>query len=243
MEQLGLDLNNELMGYLKSEFDNNKLNRLPENFGGSKIFSYPLIGVAQGNDQIFQKFKEIIGPDHLTPLEIWLSNDKEDMSASKLQVLSIVFPFEKKIQDESDNSIRLRGITLPAKIYSIARNYGNDFKKEIIKQTIKFLEKKGYTATSGIFSNSYTVIMKGGFYSTWSERYVAFAAGLGSFGLHEGLITEAGSNIRLGSIITNAPLAVSKRKSDEPYGNCLYYAKGICKECIQKYKEQNEKEV
>ena len=24
------------------------------------------------------------------------------------------------------------------------------------------------------------------------------------------------------------------RKSDEPYGNCLFYAKGTCKECINK---------
>ena len=60
---------------------------------------------------------------------------------------------------------------------------------------------------------------------------MAFAAGLGTFSLHEGLITEAGCNVRFGSVITDAPLDVTPRKSDEPYANCLYYTKGECREC------------
>lgn len=232
MEQL--IINDELLGYLEEGFENSTLNRLPENYGGGNIFSKPLIGVAQGNDPIFQKFKEIVGSEHLTPLEMWKASGKEELPASDLYTVSIVFPFVDKIRNESKNPIISPKITLPAEIYSVARNFAKDFKSYIMKQTIEFFQDKGYNAISGKLSDAYTIIAKKEFYSTWSERHIAFAAGLGTFSLQEGLITDVGCNMRLASVITNAPLRVTPRKSDEPYTNCLYYAKGICKECVKK---------
>ena len=60
---------------------------------------------------------------------------------------------------------------------------------------------------------------------------MAFAAGLGTFSLHEGFISEHGCNIRVTSVITDAPLAATPRNSDDPYGNCLFYTTGKCKKC------------
>ena len=79
--------------------------------------------------------------------------------------------------------------------------------------------------------------MKTQFASTWSERHVAFAAGLGTFSLHAGLITDVGCNVRIASVLTDAPLDVTPRMSDFPYGNCLFYAKGQCKECAKRCPE------
>jgi len=234
LDSLGLEIKDELLRFLEKEFESSKLNLLPEKYKGGKIFSHPLIGIAQGNDPIFQKFKEIVGPEHLTPLEMWVGSGQDQLSASDLYVVSIVFPFTDKIRRESNNPIVLPRITLPAETYSVARNYGNVFKRDIMKQTINFFKEKGYNAVSGMSCDAYSVVLKGKFYSTWSERYIAFAAGLGTFGLHEGLITEVGCNIRLASVVTNAPIKISRRKSDEPYSNCLYYAKGTCKECAKK---------
>jgi epoxyqueuosine reductase QueG len=73
-----------------------------------------------------------------------------------------------------------------------------------------------------------------GIYSVWSERHMAFAAGLGTFSLHEGFISEIGCNIRITSVITDAPLEITPRKSDDPYANCLFYAKGKCKRCAER---------
>lgn len=227
-------LNNELLNFVKEEFKSNILNLLPEEYGGGKIFSAPLIGVAKADDPIFQKYKELLGSEHLNPLEMWLANDQDYISSSELSVVSIVFPFIDKIRKAGNNPIEVPHITLPAEIYTIARNYGNEFKRELIKEVIDFFKSEGYHATSGLFSDAYSIVMKKQFYTTWSERYVAFAAGLGSLGLHEGLITNVGCNVRLGSIITDAPLEVTPRKSNEPHANCLYFAKGLCKECAKK---------
>jgi len=38
-------------------------------------------------------------------------------------------------------------------------------------------------------------------------------------------------NIRIASVITDAPLYATPRKGDDPYSNCLYYAEDACREC------------
>ena len=42
---------NELHRFLTEFFANSELNRLHENYGGGRIFSNPLLGVARGDDQ------------------------------------------------------------------------------------------------------------------------------------------------------------------------------------------------
>lgn len=116
-------MNDEILQFLKREFETSELNRLPEAYGGGKIFASPLIGVAQAGDPIFQKYKEIIGPEHLTPLEMWLACGQDYNSVSNLSTISIIFPFDKKIRDESINPIDSRRMRKPAEIYTIARNY------------------------------------------------------------------------------------------------------------------------
>jgi len=227
-------MNAELTQFLKKYFETSILNRLPEKFGGESIFSSPIIGVARGDDQIFENYKEIIGFEHLTPLELWIAEGFEKLPSSNLRVISIVFPFSNKIRKESMNVIKYSQVILPAEIYCVGRNYANDFKKETCRQLIEFFKIKDYKAVAGMLSDSFSIMMKKKFYSTWSERHIAFAAGLGTFSLHEGLITEIGCNIRLTSVVTDAPLEITHRKSENPYANCLYYSRGTCRKCEER---------
>ena len=227
-------MNAELTQFLKKYFETSILNRLPEKFGGESIFSSPIIGVARGDDQIFENYKEIIGFEHLTPLELWTAEGFEKVPSSNLRVISIVFPFSNKIRKESMNVIKYSKVILPAEIYCVGRNYANDFKKETCRQLIEFFKIKDYKAVAGMLSDSFSIMMKKKFYSTWSERHIAFAAGLGTFSLHEGLITEIGCNIRLASVVTDAPLEITHRKSENPYANCLYYSRGTCRKCEER---------
>ena len=171
-------MNEKIKLFLEEIFSNHKLNRLPESYGDNRIFSSPLIGVASGEDDIFLKFKEIISPEYLNPVEIWKQNGFTEYKnlPLRLRIMSLVFPYVSKIREEGKFHI----------------------------------------------------------YSTWSERHTAFACGLGTFSLHEGLITEAGCNIRLASIITDAPLEITPRVDKDPYGNCLHYTDKACGKCINK---------
>jgi epoxyqueuosine reductase QueG len=65
--------------------------------------------------------------------------------------------------------------------------------------------------------------------SQWSHKSVAVIAGLGSFGLHHMVITDAGCAGRFGSLVIDAPLPLTPA---EPKERCLYFYDGSCQECI-----------
>ena len=62
--------------------------------------------------------------------------------------------------------------------------------------------------------------------SNWSERHVAYAAGLGTFGLSKGLITKKGTAGRCISIITDAVFEPDKRPYTGVYDYCSFC--GVC---------------
>jgi len=68
-----------------------------------------------------------------------------------------------------------------------------------------------------------------GLASIWSERHIAYAAGLGTFGHHRAFISRRGSAIRLGSVVTNASITLTPRAFSSHLENCLL-AKG--KKCL-----------
>ena len=67
----------------------------------------------------------------------------------------------------------------------------------------------------------------------WSERHVAFIAGVGTFGLHRSLITEKGSSGRIGSVVTTLDLTPTIRPyGTDIHGYCPFYLDGSCVACI-----------
>jgi len=228
-------MNSELQSFMERLFSESPLNRLPDSHGGGRIFGPPLIGVARGDDPIFQDYKSIIGPEHLTPAEVWNQNGltPENDSAGRLRVISIVFPFVDSIRQEN-----LPALEMPTDRYSIGRNYADDLMREVQAKTCRFFKDRDFQATPGLWLNpGFRVWIQGDplqVVSRWSERHIAFAAGLGTFSLHEALITEAGCNVRLVSVITDAPLRVTPRLGDQPYANCLHFALGACVECVDR---------
>jgi len=231
-----LDLNEKALKFLEEVFETSNENRLPEDFGGDRIFSAPLIGVAAGDDPIFQKYKEgLVGKKHLTPSEMWLANGMADKDglAKDLRIVSIVFPYVDEIREKGKTAVGI-----PDEIYCMGRNLANAFITQVQEKTVGFFQENGHQAVGGMISPAYQLNFREGepgfIYATWSERHMAFAAGLGTFSLHEGFISEAGCNIRLASVITDAPLTVTPRKSDEPYANCLHFAGKKCLKCVAK---------
>lgn len=226
-------MNELLRSFIQGILTTSPLNRLPEEFGGERIFADPLLGIARGDDPIFLKFKEVVHPEHLTPVEMWVKTGLPDEAglAERVRVLSIVFPFHPGIR-KAGKAAR----DMPPEIYCVARNLANVFKREVASRTVAFIQETGFQATAGMLSPAYEIIARDipRLASTWSERHVAFAAGLGSFSLHEGLITEAGCNVRLASVLTDAPLEITPRRNDDPFANCLQHATGKCGKCVKR---------
>ena len=210
------------------------VNRLDAQYGGGHIFSGPIIGVANGADEIFEKYKKVVGVEHMTPFELWEQSrvSKESDRAGELRILSVVFPYNDEIQRVGAKNQNFE----PIEIYCVARSFAGAIIREVMGKVVEFLKEQGFRAVySGGCEAVRTLKAKPFVYkSTFSEKHMAFAAGLGTFGLHDTFVTMAGCNIRLGTVVTDAPLKVTARKSDHSHGDCLFFSRGICGVCMSK---------
>jgi len=205
------------------------LNRMPGE-SNQPIFDEPLIQFADGNDPIFNEYKKIIAPSHLTPREALAKatgKSPEELPA-RLSVISWILP----ITEITRRSNR-RETKKPSRFWSYTRYYGEKFNGALRQHVVDVLNEMGYLATAPFiqpYFEEYT--NEKGKYSNWSERHAAYAAGLGTFSLSDGFITERGIAHRCGSVVTDLELEASQRLAKDPYSNCLFYVDSSCKACI-----------
>lgn len=225
--------------------------------GGVSIYDSPLVAVAAADDPWFQKFREpgIIGPEFMVPGE-WLEGARS--------VISYFLPFSKEVRESN------RHPGMPSEEWLSSRVEGesfNDFLRTFLTGLIRgmggdavapALDRRymKYPSSAEALSARFEgaalwpgQFINAGMSSNWSERHVAFAAGLGTFGLHKGLISEKGCAGRYGSVVTTLELRPTVRKYSHPYEYCPYLMNGGCGACIRRCpsgaiaKEGKNKEV
>lgn len=206
----------------------------PENhlvdYGGQPIFNTPLVGFVNGDDPLFQSFRNCVSPNHLLPREILVKRASADADLTHVCVISWVLPFTNAIR-------RSNHITdEPSRLYSLARNNGGALNYKASGRLEELLQRKNIVAVSPILTHDYDAFRMPEyvFTSTWSERHVAFAAGLGYFGLNGALITPLGSNVRLGSLVMNFPVEIDPKKKDSYLAPCLKSKGKACDLCIER---------
>ncbi len=231
----------------RREFENNpnkfledKIHDYVKNNSGNRfkcfdepIWDEPLVGFADGDDTIFQDYKKIIGDFHLTPREALITHVKTaacdfENELPKVSVISWVLPSTRKTR----LGMRKEAM-VPSLRWNYTRFYGQDFNFKLARYLVVMLEELGYHAVSPEIASFFErKTLPSGFSSNWSQRHIAYAAGLGTFSLNDALITPKGIAVRLGSVVTSAELEPSLR----PYGNfksnCLFYRNGSCGRCV-----------
>lgn len=195
-----------------------------------KAWGRPLVGIARGDDPLFQEYKQVIGDVHWTPVEaLQIAYPKETFDPQNLRVICWILPQTKETLAEQ----RLQQ-KLPGRRWVLSRHYGEKF-NEWLRITLRD-EFRGCgiraTAPTLLSEWAYRQTPQAGLCSNWSERHAAYAAGLGTFGLSDGLITEAGKAVRIGSIIVACDMEPTARTATSHTANCLFYAQGTCGACI-----------
>ena len=194
------------------------------------IFDEPLVQFADGDDPIFTEYKTIIASSHLTPREALaksINKSPEDIP-EHLSVISWILPITSKIRESNR-----RHTLTPSHLWSGTRWYGEKFNDAMREHVAKLLTEMGYLAVAPMLQPYYkTDTNEKGRYSNWSERHIAYAAGLGTFSLSDGFITERGIAHRCGSVVTDLVLPSSPRIAKNSYSNCLFYVGGSCNACI-----------
>ena len=191
---------------------NSLLNEIEE-LDHLRLFDKPLVGVAEAQDSLFDclKAENIVGPQHMSPHQ-WLAGGKS--------VISYFLPFTKKVREANRSS------GFPAQEWLYGRIEGELFNKALCQFLEGWFIGKGYEAISPVVDVRFKVVNRR---SNWSERHVAYVAGLGTFSLNCSLITKSGSAGRLGSVIVSAPMEPTLRYYTTKDENCTK-----CGACIMR---------
>jgi ferredoxin len=202
-------------------------NSLPDRNG--PYFGQPLVGFAGFDYPLFTAYKKIIGDFHLTPVELFSAEfNKEPVKGT---VISWILPISETVC----RSNRYQS-EYPSCEWALTRTHGEALNGALRRYLVGWLTSQGFNALAPQYSEKWRELPEtpAGRASTWSERHAAYAAGLGTFSLNDGLITVKGIAHRCGSVITDLVLAPSPR-SDRGYAdNCLYYREGSCGVCISR---------
>lgn len=185
---------------------------------GMRIYDAPLVGFAAADDPLFFEFQKpgIVGERHLLPTD-WLPGAKT--------VASVFLPFTEEVRRSN------RALGLPSEEWASARIDGEAFGNDARRFLIALLKEMGADAVAPGLDPRFSVVNR---VSNWSERHVAYAAGLGTFSLSRTLITKKGAAGRLLSVVTTLCLSPTKREYDTYYAYCSYLARGKCGACIRR---------
>jgi len=208
-----------------SQLDNNTV-LLPGEQIVVPVLDAPLIGITSADNPLFETFRreEVIGSQWRAPKE-WMPEAKS--------VVVFFFPVSSEIR------ARHRAAKTPT---NEAWNYGYGKHGQVVNA---FME--GVTAELGSQGVQYLIptkdpsfkieqhpVVSGGkedvHYSTsWSNRHVGFAAGLGTFGVHRHLITKSGCSGVFASMILDCEMEPTPVDYKDPYDYCLH-----CGACVSR---------
>jgi epoxyqueuosine reductase len=220
---------------ITEKIEKHPLNAMEYPFTGERIFDKPLLGFVRGDDPIFQEYKKIIGPHHLTPQE-WIAwqaanNGVPVPEAGDISVVSFIMPITEATRRENAAMTEWT-----SERWAQTRLLGEIFSQAMVREIVTYLMGRGVLAvapdvTSKMRKQRYPIV---GWASPWSHRHVAYAAGLGTFGMHDFLITEKGAAHRCGSFIVNLRLQPNRVRPDNIHANCLQHSGVKCLKCAAK---------
>ena len=198
---------------------------------GERAYDAPIIRTASADDPLFAEFKTIIDRRHLTPKEAFeLERGAGEFSGGS--VVSVVMPYTERVRASQ------RGREdFPSREWTLARTFADArFRETALRDHVIGLMKNfGYRAVAPAYNDTAEVFRAGGgFAATWSERHVAYAAGLGTFGLNDALITESGICVKLISFVTDCVMPPDAREARSHNSSCLFFANGTCGVCASR---------
>lgn len=181
--------------------------------GISTEWDEAIVGFANANHPYILNLREIIGRTHALPCDV-IKNAKT--------VICYYVPFTRQLAKTNitDNE-------LASEQWALAYEETNEMFNKLNEYLIGEIKKMGYNAA--LASEASTFDRKK-LKSNWSHRHFAYAAGLGSFGINNMLITQKGCCGRYNTIVSDIDVEHGEIIEEE---YCLYKANGSCGICVK----------
>jgi len=204
MEMHAVELRNYVIGAVR---------RLVTEAGTVTAYREPLVGFASADDPRFEALRDTV-PGHRLP---------QDLLPDARTVIAFFLPFERRVVDA--NATHPENV---ASEWATAYVETNTLICQITTHLIEALAKRRIGAVAEPPTRNFGPVT---LTSSWSHKSAAVIAGLGSFGLHHMVITDAGCAGRFGSLIIDAALPIAATQTKE---RCLYRHDGSCRKCIER---------
>lgn len=172
----------------------------------------PLVGFADIYSPYIRNLRDYTVSEHQMP---------EDVMPDATVLLVYFLPF----RDELVKSNRGSGLASAewARIYEET----NSMFPELNDHLTEVIRSLGYNAAQ---SPEASAFYRDEIISHWSFRHFAYAAGLGTFGLNNMLITENGCAGRINGLVTDLDVTAGKPQTEEA---CLYKRSSKCGLCMK----------
>lgn len=179
--------------------------------GIARIWGEPLVGLADADSPMFRELDVTAHRGHRVP---------QDYLPGAVTVVSYFLPFVRCIAEDNE------GGDSPSGAWVDAYRITNDMAAELNERIASQIRAMGFSAAVPVDAG----VIVDGTYSAWSQRHVARIAGLGTFGMNNMLITEAGCCGRFFSVVTDVPC-----DHDAPVegDRCLHRLDGSCGACMR----------
>jgi epoxyqueuosine reductase len=193
-------------------------------------FDAPLVGFAGAGDPLFADFKRIIGDFHLTPGEV-LQQACGCQEEEAKTVICWILPITEATRKSNRPSTEM-----PSREWALTRSFGEHFNTLLRMQVTGLIHSIGAKVAAPLLAGLWRPVMdpRIGMASTWSERHAAYVAGLGTFSLNDGFITDKGIAHRCGSVVADLVIPPTPRTCADPFSNCLYHRDGSCGLCVKR---------
>lgn len=178
-----------------------------------KLWGEPIVGYADVQGEYIRNLRKNVHPEHQMPEEVL-----EDAKC----VLVYYVPFTEEVVSGND----VEGLSTP--LWAMTYEYANAMFGACNEHLIEVLKDEGYKAAIAPES---LLFYREELKSHWSQRHFAYAAGLGTFGMNNMMLTEKGCSGRVTTLVTNLDVECGKPLEEEV---CLYKRDGSCGICMDK---------
>jgi epoxyqueuosine reductase QueG len=172
----------------------------------------PIIGFLSATDPGFDDLGALVGFIHDAPASLL---------PGARSVVCFFLPFSADIARA--NQVHKESV---ARQWAVAYQETNTLIGQVTSRLIEELGRVGIRAAAEPATGNFD---HESLKSRWSHKSLAVMAGIGSFGLHQLVITDAGCTGRFGSLVVDIDLPIHKPPHKE---RCLYYANGDCLDCV-----------
>lgn len=172
----------------------------------------PIVGFISADDPGFFDLSTLTGFNHYLPA---------DLLPGARSVACFFLPFAPNIVYANQAHKEI-----VAREWAVAYQETNQLIGQVTSRLIDELGFLGIRAAAEPATGNFEeVVLK----SCWSHKSIAVMSGIGSFGLHQMVITDAGCTGRIGSLVVDIDLPVEKPAEKE---RCEYFASGTCLDCV-----------